>query len=176
MKKIFLLLMLSSLPLVLQGCGYTTASTLPSHLKTIYVEPLKNSVDYTSEAKRNIYFPLMEVTIRNEIINRFLFDGHLKIAKEENADLILRGELVNYERNVLRYTDNNDPLEYRIHVVINLTIIEREKDAVFLEETGFVGETTYFATGSLSKSEADAVQDAILDTAHRVVERTIENW
>ena len=43
-------------------------------------------------------------------------------------------------------------------------------------ESNFVGETTYFTSGSLAKSENVAIQDALTDLARRIVERTIEDW
>ena len=64
MKKTFygfaLLIAISAL---LLGCGYTTSSTLPSSIKTIHVEPFKNSIDYTTGSGRNIYLPLLEVVL-----------------------------------------------------------------------------------------------------------------
>jgi len=74
---------------LLSGCGYTTKSTLPSNIKTIRVEPFKNSIDYTSGSRRNIYLPLLEVDVHNAVIQKFNFDGNLKIAERDQADLIL---------------------------------------------------------------------------------------
>src|SRR3989338_6364447 len=31
------------------GCGYTTKSNLPEHIKTIHVEPVKNAIDLSTE-------------------------------------------------------------------------------------------------------------------------------
>jgi len=41
----------------------------------------------------------METKITDAVINRFLLDGYLKlVSKEDQADLILKGELTNYEK------------------------------------------------------------------------------
>ena len=168
---LFFLLCISSI-----RCGYSVRSLLPSNLKTIHVEPFKNSIIYTEEQNRDIYFPLLESQVRNTIIERFLFDGNLKIAAAEKADLTLQGELKSYERQSLRITENEDTQEYRIHVVVSLTLKDNKKDTILWEESGFVGETTYFVTGPNAKSETAAVDDAVKDLARRVVERTIEDW
>ena len=161
---------------LLSGCGYTTSSTLPSSIKTIHVEPFKNNIDFAQEGHRNIYLPLLEVKVQNAVINRFLFDGSLKIADAGRADIILKGELISYERTVLRYTDEEDAQEYRIHITVSLELWNTKNQEVSWKESGFVGEATYFVSGSLAKSEESAVDEAITDLARRVVERTIEDW
>ncbi len=158
------------------GCGYTTQSALPARLKTICVEPFVNNIDYTASDDRQIYFPLLEVKVRNAIIDRFLFDGNLRVAEKDQADLVLSGELIRYERYALRYTDNDDVQEYRVHVIVNLVMKDCRQNEVFWEESGFAGEATYFVSGAMATTESSALEEATVDLARRVVERTIENW
>ncbi len=160
----------------LTGCGYSTRSLLPGHIKTIYVAPFKNNVVYTTESSRNLYFPLLEVNVRNATVDRFLFDGHLKVEDGETADIILKGSLLNYQRDALRYTDSNDVLEYRLQIFVSLELLDSKTGEVIWQEPNFVGETTYFPTGALAKTEAQALQDALTDLARRIVERTVEDW
>lgn len=161
---------------MLGGCGYTTRSSLPAHIRTLYVEQFKNSVDYSTDGRRNLYIPLIEVKVRQAVIDRYLFDGNLKIASEHQADLILKGELKGYERSALRFTDNDDVEEYRIQIVMSFEMWDQEKQEVIWSEPSFIGEETYFATGPLAKSEDTALQNAMTDLARRIVERTVESW
>ncbi len=158
------------------GCGYTTRSTLPKTIKTIHVELFKNEIGYTTENNRSVYLPLLEVKVRNAITDRFLFDGNLKIAESERADLILKGALKAYERTPLRYTDDGDVQEYRVHITVSLECRNIKTEESSWTESGFVGEATYFVTGALARSEESAVDDAIKDLARRIVERTVEDW
>lgn len=158
------------------GCGYTSRSTLPKTIKTIHVELFKNEIGYATEGKRPIYLPLLEVKVRNAIVDRFLFDGNLKIAEAERADLILKGNLKSYERTPLRYTDDGDVQEYRVHITVSLECRSTKTEEASWTEAGFVGEATYFVTGALAKSEESAVDAAIQDLARRIVERTVEDW
>ena len=158
------------------SCGYSAKALLPPNLRTIYVEPFKNNINYTTEQTRNIYFPLLEVNVRNAIINRFLFDGNLRIKDPDTASLILKGELTSYERNALRIADNEDVEEYRVRVVVKMVLWDTAKQTVFWEEPSFAGESTYFVSGPQAKTETDAVEAAITDLARRVVNRTIEDW
>ncbi len=172
---------------VFSSCGYTTRSTLPSSIKTIHIETFKNNIDFAAEGRRNLYLPLLEIKVRNAVINRFLFDGNLKIAEADKADLILKGQLTGYDRSALRYTDDGDVQEYRIHITVSLELrnanvpteevpTSTEKPAGGWTEPGFVGEATYFVTGASASSEESAVEDAITDLARRIVERTVEDW
>ena len=158
------------------SCGYSTKSALPAHFRTIYIENFKNNVTYTTETQRELYLPLLEVKVRNAVINRFLFDGVLKVVKSENADLILKGELKKYERTGLRFTDNNDVQEYRVSVVVSLELRDPSKLEPLWTESNFAGEASFFLSGPSAKSEDAAVQEAIDDLARRVVERTLEDW
>ncbi len=161
---------------LLTGCGYTTRSALPARLRTIHVAAFKNAVPHTAEGRRNLYFPLLEVKIRDAIVGRFQFDGNLRIASPEEADLILDGTLVDYQRSVLRYTDDDSPQEYRMQVVVDLTLKDTARGTTMWKEKGFTGETTYFISGPQAVSESTAVDQAVTDLAKRVVERTIEDW
>ena len=160
----------------LNGCGYSTRTVDLKGAKNIFIEPFKNKINYGTEQTRNVYLPLLEVKITNAIADRFLFDGNLKIAKKETADLILQGELIGYQRDALRYTENNDVQEYRITITISMVLWDNVKQKPVWSEPNFSGDTTYFTTGSLAKSESAALQDALTDLARRVVERTIEDW
>jgi len=162
--------------MVVGGCGYTTRSALPSHFSTIHIEAFKNSINYTEESGRTIYFPLLEVKARDAVIDRFLVDGNLRTAEADAADLILRAELTKYSREALRYTDNEDVQEYRVRVTTSLELWDPRKREVVWSEPSFAGEATYFVSGTLATSEESAVANALVDLARRIVERTIENW
>lgn len=165
---------------LISGCGYTTRSLLPSNIKTIRVDNFKNDIKVAAE-QSNLrmyrgYRPGMEVELTTAIINKFLTDGTLKIADEANADLILRGNLIDFKRDALRYDNNDNVVEYRIKLVVNMELTNAKTGVLMWKERGFAGETTYRTTGSLAKSEAAAVTAAIDDLSRRVMERTVEAW
>jgi len=176
MKKILNIFIIIFLCFFSGACGYTTKSALPPNLRTIYVESFANKINYTTESQRNIYYPLLEVKVTNKVIDRFLFDGNLRIADEDSADLILQGELLGYDRYVLRYTDDDEVEEYRILVTVRLVLIDPQVEEPLWVENRFGGEAEYFVTGSEAITESAAVDNAVDDLAKRIVERTIENW
>ena len=171
MKKIFLSFFIL---LFFSGCGYTTHSVATSleGATTIFVPTFKNNVDFNAERRdKSLYIPLMEVQITNKLIDRFVFDGNLRIAKQEQADLILEGALLNYRRDPLRYNDDDDAEEYRISIVVSLKLLDLRNGNIIWEETSFVGDTTYFPTGPNAKSESTAIDEAVKDLAKRIFTR-----
>lgn len=183
MKEYFRSLIAISLICVtlIPGCGYTTRSLLPSNFKSIYVENFKNSINVSAE-QTNLrmyrgYRPGMEVDLTKAVRDKYLFDGNLKIANNsDNADLILNTNLVDFKRDALRYDANDNVEEYRVKLIVNMELIDAGTGKTVWKEKGFAGETTYTTGGSSAKNENAAVNDAILDLARRIVERTVEAW
>jgi len=176
MKKNILFAVIALLLVSMTGCGYTTRSALPDGLRTINIKPFPNKIAFTTNSAKEVYFPLLEIKVRNAIEDRFLFDGNLRIAREDTADMILSGELIGYEKSPLRYTDDDDVQEYRVQIIVSLVLKKGATGEEMWAENAFAGEETFFITGSQATTEASAVEAATVDLARRVVERTIENW
>ena len=187
--NLFLCLSATSLLLTtgLTGCGYTTRSMLYGKYSTIYITPFLNKVDVTQESfsanKYRIYRPMLETDITKKVINRYLFDGNLKPVKEIQADLVLKGELIEYRKDPLSYTTGTeDVTEYRINIYVNLSLWDQKENKLVWQENNFNGNYSYFTSFAPpnvsrgSMSEDSAVNNAVEDLARRIVERTVEQW
>ena len=163
----------------LSGCGYTTKSLLPENIRRVNVPPVKNGIDLSSEISDKtpfrVYRPGLEVELTNAIINRFIFDGQLKVSSDEKADATLQATLVDYRRDALRYSVGDDVQEYRLSVTVDASLVQKSDGKVLWHER-LTGDTTFFLSGSRSISEDAASAKAVEDLARRVVERTIEYW
>jgi hypothetical protein len=164
------------LAVALQGCGYTAGAILPNNIRTIYVDDFQNSISFdTSESYQ--FQPGVEIDITNAIINRYVFDGNLRIARPENADAILTGELIDYVKDPVRFADDNENVEkYRLTLIVRMKLVDQRNDEVLFYEPSFTGDTLYFIAGSDATTEDAALTDAIADLAKNVVDRTIEDW
>jgi outer membrane lipopolysaccharide assembly protein LptE/RlpB len=170
----------------LSGCGYTTRSSfIAKSFKTIYIQPFVNKTDITGGGyaanKYRIYRPALETDISRTVTNRFLFDGNLRLAKEEEADLVLKGELLDYRKDPLAYNnDNTEVTEYRVNIVVNITLWDRKENKLLWQENNFTGESTYFTSfasgNAVVTSEETAITATLKDLARRIVERTVEEW
>ncbi|MDD5432431.1 MAG: LptE family protein [Candidatus Omnitrophica bacterium] len=163
------------------GCGYTTRSMISNKYKTIYITPFINRIDFTKEeyvaTKYRLYRPGMETDITNAVSDKYLFDGNLRPVKvDDSADLVLKGELMEFRKDPLTYNDNDDVTQYRVNLIVNLTLLDKKENKIVWQENNFTGLTEYFVTGTQSISEATAINNALADLARRVVERTVEEW
>jgi outer membrane lipopolysaccharide assembly protein LptE/RlpB len=172
MKKLLLLLM----TLLAAGCGYSTRSVLPDNYRTVFVQPFENKIDFVNADDRRLYVAGLENRVREAVVDRYLFDGNLRVAGEDTADLVLKGQLLTFQREELRLQENEAVKEYRIRVTVALTLWDPAENAVVWQEPSFAGEATYYTSGALVKSESEAIDDAIKDLATRAVARTVENW
>lgn len=169
----------------LVGCGYTTRSMISDKFKTIYITPFTNKIDITrdidSGSKYKIYRPMLETDITSKVTKKFLFDGNLKPTKEGIADLVLKGEVIDFRKDPLRYTDGDEVSEYRMNLVVNLSLWDNKEKKLMWEENGFTGYhdyfTSYYPLSNVTKETDDqAVVEALDDLARRVVERIVNEW
>ncbi|KPK41799.1 MAG: hypothetical protein AMJ78_04480 [Omnitrophica WOR_2 bacterium SM23_29] len=165
------------------GCGYSIRSLTYSRDTKIYIKPFENKVDlniageYSDRYTYKLYRHRLETKITDAVINRFLLDGYLKVVSNEaGADLVMNGELTNYEKQPLRYDDQSNIEEYRANLIVNITLRDTKKDVLLWQENGFVGYSEFFTTGGQAKSEDAAIDDAVEDLARRIIERTVEDW
>jgi len=170
-----------SMILFLGGCGYTTSCiTSYDGADTIHVDNFINKINLTEQpTDRRMYVAYqsgIELDITRDTIDRFILDGNLRIEPKDKADLILEGFLVDFKKEGLRYDNDNNIIEYRIKVVVNIKLYRRKDDKVFWKENRFTGEHIYSLTGTYAETDDAAVQKAIEDLAIRIVERTTENW
>ncbi len=169
---------------ILGGCGYTTRSMISTKYRTIYITPFVNKIDITRDTdvanRYKINRPMIETDITKSVVNKYLFDGNLKPVKQENADVTLKGEVVEFRKDPLRYTDNDDVEEYRLNLVVNIQLWDNKENKLIWEENGFTGDMTYYTSfhsvASERKDESVAVNDAITDLSRRIVERSVEQW
>lgn len=166
--------------LVFAGCGYTAGSLLPDEMKSIYVKDLENKIDHTQDVSdrrsKHSYRPDLERDIRRSVIDRFMFDGNLQMAGEENADLILKGAVTSFEQVPLSYDDHDNIESLRIRILVDLELYDNNADEVLWRERSFMGREDYNLVGKDSLSEEAAIRKAIRDLAKRIVERTVEAW
>ena len=166
--------------LALSGCGYTQKSLLSESIKNIYISPIKNAIDLSGEVTDKkpfrVYRPGVEVDLTNAIINRFIFDGNLKVSSPEKADATAEAKLVDYRRDALRYSSGDDIQEFRLSVALDITVYETRTHKVLWHDTHLTGDTSFFLSGPRAVSEDQAAQKALEDVARRVVDKTIEVW
>jgi len=153
--------------IIISGCGYTTqAYFLPASIKTVYIETPRNKTDQ----------PNLENELRTKLVSAFQNDGHLKIAANDSADAALKGEIISYTRQGLRYGNDESIREYRLTVTVNFQFIDTASGDVIVKADNFSGDTDFYLSGSSAKSESTARMEALDDLAHRMISRITTLW
>lgn len=155
------------------GCGYTYKSTVLHNIKTIAVPTFKNAL---SERNADTYSAGLDVDVTNAVIDRFNYDGSLKVVSPDKADVILEGTLTAFNQDTIRYGGHGDVKEYRLFIGVDLSLVDARTGTVMWTEKNFRGRTEYIRSSSGSISERAAVKAAREDLAKKIVDRVVEDW
>jgi len=93
---------------VMQGCGYTAASTLPQRYQTIHIPAARNSIkEYDLQAP-----------LTNALIRKFTVDTRLRVVDAERADLQLETDIKGYPSPGNQHRQHVSPFLVRSHRMV----------------------------------------------------------
>lgn len=169
------------------GCGYSTHSTLDAQYQTIAVSAFKNlSREYDLQA------PLTTAVIR-----KFMADSRLEIVPLDQADLILEGVILGYDRKGLTYDSDDEVTQFLCFVTAGVRLTDAKTGNVLWEDDQLVGETTFYTRAAgqssdrlrgnaefflptvrsfASEEENRGAAEALEQLASDIFLRTIEPW
>jgi hypothetical protein len=164
-RRLIALLVLA-LPL---GCGYALSSKTNPHIKTIAVPLFQNE-----SLEKGI-----EETLTGEIIDVLQENRTLTLTKEKNADSVLHGKILEYQRAPYSYDRNETVQEYKITIIISAEYEDRVKRKILWSEPRLLGWSTYSVVGTPGSGASDepgAQLLAIQKLAEDLKTRTVEGW
>jgi outer membrane lipopolysaccharide assembly protein LptE/RlpB len=145
------------------GCGvYSFSSSSLGGVKTISVPEFDN---------KSLQYGLQQ-DLTQKLIDRFIQDNTLKVVAASDADAILRGEVVRYERVAYTYDKGDNVSEYKVNIYVNF-VLERKGGKVLLERQNLLGWGVYEAA---SETEDDGRLEAIDKLARDIVDETTKSW
>jgi len=163
MKKYVALL--SLLVVASGGCGYRLGSLLPPDLRSIAVPNFKN---YTHE-------PGIEIQVTNGVIERFQVDGTLDVVSQEEADLLLIGEIIDYKREGLRFSSRTDlTTEFRVTIAVRLTCKNLKTGEIMWVAERVEGEAAFPPGNVGPEAERAAIPRVVEDLAEDVVSKVVD--
>ncbi|MBI4358159.1 MAG: LptE family protein [Candidatus Omnitrophica bacterium] len=157
----------------LAGCGYTQEAQIPGGIKTIAVRPFKNEIP---PKEQFAYRPGLEVELTNALIDRFIFDGNLKVADETKADAVFEGAIISFEQEGLRFDRLESVEEYRLFLVVKFKLIDQRTKEILMEEPNFSGRAEFFVNRNPAGNRRLAANSATFDLARSLVDRIVEEW
>lgn len=167
LKRTLLSFILINCILFIGGCGYTTkAYYLPSSIKSVYIQTLKNKTDE----------PNLENELKTKLVASFQDDGNLQIALNDEADAVLRGEIVGYTREATRYSSDEAVQEYRLNITVNFEFIDNTSDKIIVKSDNFSGNASYYLSGANAKSETTARAEALDNLSRLMLNKIITLW
>jgi hypothetical protein len=115
--------------------------------------------------------------LTDALVEEFTNDNSLSVVPEDEAQSVLRGAVIAYERPVVAYDAGGSPTEYRVQVVAKLTYENRST-----KETIWEGEVEGWAIYSAGgqggdlTSEDEARASAVQKLAQDVLAKTVQAW
>ena len=153
------------------GCGYHLVgmgSSLPPHLKTISIPVFKNTSSQ----------PEIHRELTSAVLEAFISDGRLKVAKKGNADLVMDATLVFYQKRNVSFGSQDLVSNIIVEVEIDLTITDQIKNKIFMKEK-FKTQWDYKSTSDVAATERarlEAVDLAFQDLGRRLVSLLVDQF
>lgn len=173
--------------LALQGCGYSTHSSLDPKYQTIHISPF-----YDQSKEYDLQAPLT-----NAVTRKFITDSRLQVVPREQADLLLEGVILDYRLRGLTYDQNDDVTQFLVVVTAGVRVTDQTTNEVLWEEQVMAGETTFYTLAAgqssdrlrgnaevyltnvrsfASQEENRAASEALEQLASDIFYRTVEPW
>ena len=168
MKKAFPSLLLA---ILVGGCaGYQLGPATPAHLrdiKTIAVPTFANTT----------LTPRIEVLVTSTVIKQFQQDGTFRITGEDQADAILKAEIVTVGRSPARSLRGNvlSTTEFNFTLATRYTLLGRDGKAI-RHSGGASGSTSFFVGSDVATDERQALPLAAEEMAKQLVSQLSEGW
>jgi hypothetical protein len=147
------------------ACGYKAGSLLPGHIKKIYIPTFEN------ETTR--YGIEQDLTAR--VTEAFTNDNRLSVVSEGEADAMLRGVIVGYQKGALTFDRAQTVDEFKIELTVSVELEDLRDGKVLWKEEELRAWESYTA-GEDEGGEEEALEAAILTLAGDMVSRTLEGW
>jgi hypothetical protein len=151
------------------GCaGYHVGPVLHADYKSVAVPMFKN---------KSLH-PQLEAQITNAIIKRLQADGTLRVESQDDADVVVSGTVVGYDRRFLRSSRDNTNVarEYRIIITAEIEARNRRTGQVVVKLTTIKGAADTFIGSDLQSAEFQVLPLVADDLARQVVSLLVESW
>jgi hypothetical protein len=157
--------------LCLSGClGYHIGPAKPYYLSNIH----KIAVPTFGN---NTLIPHIEVLVTDTVIKQFQQDGTFQMANNQNADAILKGEIIRVSRAPARSVRGNVLATSEFNLSIHLKYRLVGPDGQVLAPPGEVsGSTSFFVGTDVTTDERQALPIATQELATRLVSQLSEGW
>jgi len=147
------------------ACGYSGRALLPDHIKRVCIPTFENDTTRSG----------IEQEITTAVTEAFIADGRLSVVSEGEADAMLRGVIVKYEKGPLTFDRAQTVDEFRVEIVLAIEFEDLREGKVLWKEDEFRAWKSY-VEGSEVGGEDQAFKGITATLASDIVSRTVEGW
>jgi hypothetical protein len=125
------------------GCGYSTGSTLDSQFQTVYVKPFENvSGEYDLQAP-----------LTNALRRKFINDTRLEVVREEDADLVLEGVILDYQLRGVTFDADDNVTQFLTVITAGIQMYDGHTGDLIWTEPKMSGESSYYTRAAGQSSD-----------------------
>jgi hypothetical protein len=147
------------------SCGYTAGSLLPKHIERIYIPTFENQTTRYG----------VEQDLTTTVIDAFTSDNRLTVVSRSEADAMLRGVIVEYEKGALTFDRAQTVDEFKIEMTVSVEFEDLREGKVLWKEDEFRAWESYTETGEAT-GESEALKSVVQTLASDMLSRTLEGW
>lgn len=119
---------------LLSGCYSFTASTLPSHIKTVNIHEVEDKT-LDPVLANDIYTAVVDMFKKNA--------GGVRIVKSEDANADFNISLLSYTNKPMDFNSNSDVESYRVTIRVSVKFYDNVKERIIYESKALSAEGTY---------------------------------
>ncbi|MBN1595611.1 hypothetical protein JW933_06775 [candidate division FCPU426 bacterium] len=123
--------------------------------------------------------PDLENELTQQLNQDFLVDGRMELTNTDQANAILQGTIVQYLLEPLLLDVHNTPQQYKMRIILRLTLKDTKAGQNLWSEDDFEESTTYYVAntlGVLPEDEPTARRRLIKQLSQRIVSKVIEGF
>jgi hypothetical protein len=147
------------------SCGYKAGSLLPAHIEKIYIPTFENETTRYG----------IEQDLTSAVVEAFTNDNRLRVVSEGEADAMLRGVIVAYQKGALTFDRAQTVDEFKIEITVAVEFEDLHEGKILWKEDEFKAWASY-TSGEEDGGEEEALKTTIETLAGDMVSRTIEGW
>ena len=147
-------------------CGYSASPMLSSSIKRIYIPTFENETSRYG----------IEQDLTEAVVDAFTRDNRLTVVSERDADVMLRGVIVTYEKGAFTFDRASTVDEYRVSISISVALEDLGEGKVIWEDSTMNAWEAYDEDPEGERTEDDATAAVMITLANDIVSRTIEGW
>ena len=158
--------------LSLGGCaGYHIGPVQPYYLRGVH------SIAVPTFDNKTLV-PRIAVLVTDSVIKQFQQDGTYRIAGDDQADAILKGEITRITRAPARSVRGNvlATTEFSLALRVRYSLVERTSGRILAPPLEVIGTTSFFVGPDITSDERQAFPLAAEELATRLVSQLSEGW